>query len=405
MMGSLLDAAENMLLCGAEITRVEDTLGRLAAAYGAVKADVFVITSSIVLTLTFEDGEMRTAQRRIGRDGGTDFEKFEKLNALSRECCGENGPIETEEFCSRIEAIKSEKNSAIKGLLGNVLAAGSLAIFFGGSLMDGLLAGVMGALVWVLTEYLAKLLPNKLTFSLICSLLVGITVCLIENLTMFFKVDKVIIGVIMLLIPGIAITNAVRDMLTGNTISGALRFIKSALLAFMIAAGFMLAIQLTGAPAAHTAVTDGVYQLIPALVSSLGFGMLFNLRYKYLPFVAVGGLCCWGLYLICETGFGLGVFWCSLFAGFFADFLSQVLARILKTPATLFLVPTFVPLIPGSALYYASYFLVTKDFGQLGHYALITALVVLGISLGVGFSAGIFSVAGKFGKNKTERKF
>lgn len=401
LLDSLLETGEKMLLCGAEITRVEDTIARMAKSYGAVKADVFVITSSIVLTVTFPEDKIYTVTRRIGHDGGTDFIKFEKLNSLSRECCGKNGPIEPCELDSRLKSIGDEKMSTFKGLIGSMLASGSLAVFFGGTLLDGALAALMGAIVWLFSTFIVKLMPNKLTFNLVCSIFVGALICVTQNLTGLFRVDKVAIGVIMLLIPGIAITNAVRDMLVGNTISGTLRFIKSVLLAFMIAAGFMLAIKITGVNATHFATPDGLFQLIPALISSVGFALVFNLRLKYLPYIAFGGLAAWGIYIFFELQFGIGAFWCSLIAGFFADFISQILARIKKTPATLFLVPTFIPLIPGSTLYYASYFLLQNDYKQFGHYVLVTALVVLGMALGIGFSAGLFSMSGQmFNKRK-----
>ena len=52
----LLDMGQMLLLCGAEINRVEDTMTRLGRAYGAKKVDIFAITSDIVLTILFEDG-------------------------------------------------------------------------------------------------------------------------------------------------------------------------------------------------------------------------------------------------------------------------------------------------------------------------------------------------------------
>lgn len=73
-----------LLLCGAEINRVEDTMTRLGRAYGAKKVDIFAITSDIVLTILFEDGVELTQTRRIRKSSSFDFVKLERLNALSR---------------------------------------------------------------------------------------------------------------------------------------------------------------------------------------------------------------------------------------------------------------------------------------------------------------------------------
>ena len=83
----LLDMGEMLLASGAEINRVEDTLQRIGRAYGAAKMNVFVITSSIVITMERTDGELLTHTRRVNYTGSTDFTALEQLNALSRNCC------------------------------------------------------------------------------------------------------------------------------------------------------------------------------------------------------------------------------------------------------------------------------------------------------------------------------
>ena len=83
----LLNLAEIMLTNGAEVSRVEETLNRMGHAYGATQMNVFAITSSIVVTMVFEEGEEYTQTRRITTPVGTDFFKLEQANALSRQCC------------------------------------------------------------------------------------------------------------------------------------------------------------------------------------------------------------------------------------------------------------------------------------------------------------------------------
>ena len=87
LINCLLDMGQLLLDCGAEISRVEDTLSRMAAAYGSTHADVFVITSIISISIEFPSKEVLTETRRIYSSSGTDFYRLEKLNSISRRCC------------------------------------------------------------------------------------------------------------------------------------------------------------------------------------------------------------------------------------------------------------------------------------------------------------------------------
>ena len=87
LLQSILDVGEEMIVCGAEVSRVEDTIIRMGKAYGAKHMNVFVITSCIIVTMEMADGEEMTQTRRINNSLGTDFIKLERFNELSRRCC------------------------------------------------------------------------------------------------------------------------------------------------------------------------------------------------------------------------------------------------------------------------------------------------------------------------------
>lgn len=240
----MLDIAEEMTACGAEVNRIEDTLKRLGLAYGASRMNVFVITSSIVITMEFWDGRHFTQSRRIENSGGTDFKKLEKINELSRKCCA--CPMSVEHLQDELQDIKKSVSGRRYFYMGSMLAAGSFAVFFGGDLGDGLAAACFAVFICILQEKLIPICLNKMTFYLLCSFLVGISICLTARWIPVLRADMIMIGDIMLLIPGISMTNAVRDVLMGDTISGIMRFIETFLWAGSLASGFMLAIWLVG---------------------------------------------------------------------------------------------------------------------------------------------------------------
>ena len=240
----LLDTGEIMLSVGAEISRVEDTLIRMGTAYGAVRMDVFVITSCMVVTMETKDQKEWTQTRRIRKPAGSDFLKMEACNALSRQCCEQKFSIDQLE--EKIAGIRKMKVNAFVDYAGSVLAAGAFCIFFGGTVKDGFAAAVFAALICWCQKKLEPVCPNRVIFNFLAAFLSGIGICSACRFLSGLNPDKIMIGDIMLLIPGIAITNACRDMLSGDTIAGSLRLTESVLWAAAIACGYLLVMVLMG---------------------------------------------------------------------------------------------------------------------------------------------------------------
>lgn len=127
---------------------------------------------------------------------------------------------------------------------------------------------------------------------------------------------------------------------------------------------------------------DIVVQLIVALTGSWGFAILFGVRPKLAVPASFGGFFGWAIYLLLENS-GQGIFISCFVAAAFAAFYAEVLARVLKAPATLFLVPSFIPLIPGSTLYYTMSNAVARDWEQVRYYGNRTWQYALAIAGGI----------------------
>ena len=127
-----------------------------------------------------------------------------------------------------------------------------------------------------------------------------------------------------------------------------------------------------------------VIQLLTAYIGSLGFALLFGLRAKHIFFAALGGMFAWGIYLGLFT-LVPSIFLANLCGSVFAVTYAELMAHLRKCPATLFVVTGVVPLVPGSALYYAMDCAVNGDLvgaGAYGHQTLVIALAIAaGISL------------------------
>jgi uncharacterized membrane protein YjjP (DUF1212 family) len=244
LMKQLLIIGEQMILCGSEIHRVEDTVRRIGKAYGALRTDIFAINSCIFLAMEFPFFDEQTYTRRITHGESTDYQRLEKLNALSRSICW--SPISPDELELRVKEIISKKTSTTKFFIGSVLAASAFSLFFGGSYFDAIAAGIVAVLIALMQKYLASYCPTAFFFTFTASLVSGIIIYTTCSFLPFLHSDKVAIGDIMLLVPGIGITTSVRNMLVGDTISGSLRFVEVLLQAAALAAGFMLAMAIAG---------------------------------------------------------------------------------------------------------------------------------------------------------------
>ena len=244
LMRLLLDIGEMLLNSCAEVNRVEDTITRLGKAYGAERMDVFVITSSIVVTMSFPEGLELTRTRRILTTGATDFSRLEALNALSRRCCRE--PIPLSQLRDELEKLRSDRSGRALFYLGSVLAAGGCAVFFGGTALDGLASALFALLIVAMQQALGDICPNNVVYNLLISFVSGMAICAAGRALPALNADKIMIGDIMLLIPGMIMTNSVRNILVGDTIYGLMRLIESLLWAGALACGFMAAIWLIG---------------------------------------------------------------------------------------------------------------------------------------------------------------
>lgn len=240
----VLDIGEQMLISGAEVNRVEDSITRMCSAYGAKRVNVLTITSSILVTVKMDDGEMYTQTRRI-RSYLTNLNKLDKLNDLSRYICDHKPDLE--EIERRIEIINEVGVYSPKQQYGiYALVASSFTVFFGGDISDAIVSALIGMLLKLMMEFIRKIDKNTVITNVFCSFIVGLVTILSVSLGFGNNVDHIIIGNIMLLIPGLALTNAIKDIISGDTISGLLRLNEAFVIAVSFASGFSLATLLMG---------------------------------------------------------------------------------------------------------------------------------------------------------------
>lgn len=243
ILSKALDVGENILRYGGEPHRIEDTVNRICTAYGAVKTDVFALPSLVMAGVRMSDGTTCTQMRRVYKTANNMY-RLDMLNDISRKIC--SGEISLDEVDGLIEhATKTWPFSKYIVLPAGMLAAGGFAIFFGGTFMDGIGAAIAGLVVSILNLHKIKF-GNPNLYTVFVSFLGALTALTVNKLGLGQNLDMIMIGTIMLLIPGLAFGNAVRDLLFGDTVSGIIQFVQAILTAVMVAFGFIVAIMAFG---------------------------------------------------------------------------------------------------------------------------------------------------------------
>ena len=229
---------EELLISGAEVSRVEDTISRICKAYGAERVDVLSITSSLVVTIMGNSFGVVTQTRRI-KGMQYDLHRLELLNQLSRNIC--SNPLTTEEIEAELRRIEAETEYSFTSLiLICAMVSASFSLFFGGTLRDAICSALIGMILKVTQTFLKRMEINALFNTFLCSVFGGVLAVLSVKAGFGQYLDKICIGDIMLLIPGLALTNSFRDMFSGDMISGLLRFSEALLIAVVLALGFVL---------------------------------------------------------------------------------------------------------------------------------------------------------------------
>lgn len=235
-----LEIGKSMVQCGAEINRVEETVKRICFAYGISRTEVFSIISMVYATAIEKDGKTHTQMRRI-LSYAPNFDRLEQLNALSRKMCSQKPDVEAaaEEFRSIFVKKKRFRPTVC---LGYIIAAMAFTVFFGGNFYDALASAPIALVIYLINAYVKSTGVNRLFFTALSSAVSGFMALAFVHIGFGQNADMIMMGDIMLMIPGLMLVNSVREMLCGDIMSGLLRLLESVIIAMAIACGFAVAI-------------------------------------------------------------------------------------------------------------------------------------------------------------------
>ena len=377
----ILDIGEAMLQSGAENFRLEDSLYRMCKSYGFTRYDVFVIPSNIQITVETPEGDIITQIRHI-ESTDINFDRLDYLNNLSRYVC-QNKPDEKKLREKYLEVMnREEQHPAVKYFAG-VMGGTGFAVFFGCGFMDAIVAVIVSLMIVVVGEWLSKRESNLMVYNMILSFLSEVIIILLVRLGIGSHAEWIMIGIVMLLISGLGVTNGIRDLLQRDFISGSLNIMNAFLGAAGIAFGIALAMLLLDGVSLEGFILNNSIpiQLISCTIACTGFAWWFKIRGRQVLYTSVGAFFTWAIYLVV---FELepSNFLATLLASIFVAFYAFIMSRINKAPSTIFLTASVFPLIPGPNLYYMMYGCVSRDMEMAFRETVVLLATCLAIAFG-----------------------
>jgi uncharacterized membrane protein YjjP (DUF1212 family) len=230
-----VEIGDELLRNGAEVYRVEDTVLHILEAYKIKEYDVYVLSNGIFASANENMPDACSMVRHVPL-GTTHLGRIAALNQLSREICSHECTVA--EAWNRLNHTRSIPfYSKRLQVIFCGMGCGGFAFLFGGTYLDMAVALCVGMILQLLWEILKNHQPSKFITNILGSAIVTLLALIAYSTGAPLNYDKIIIGSIMPLVPGIALTTSIRDYFNGDYLSGAIHMIDAVLTAFCIAVG------------------------------------------------------------------------------------------------------------------------------------------------------------------------
>jgi len=380
-------AGHILLENGAEISRVEDTMERIASHYGVESQNFFVLSNGI-----FTTGQSGYAKVEFIPFKGAQLERVVAVNQVSRDIS--SGKYTLDEARDALLRVRSMKTKHwLSQVLGSAIGSAGFCVIFGGGLMDVAAAFVAGMLLWafvvfVTAPYMSKTLGN------IASGAIGTLLCvLFYKMGFGVSLGNMIVGSLIPLIPGVAFTNGIRDIAGEDYIAGTTRLLDAIMVFFCIAAGVIIVFMADALIEGQMLVVNGTepdalmgkfpFQMLAAFVGTLGFSVLFGVPAKHYIQTAVVATIGWLVYIVLTKFAMMGIAPSTFIATIVVVLMARIFAVWFKTIETVFIITGIFPMIPGGGIFWTIFFLVSSRLRTALNTGFTAIEVVAAIVLGI----------------------
>ena len=227
---------EILLSNGAEIYRVMDTLHRVIKACGFENHSVYVLSNGVFITINEGEPDACTSIKHVPI-GSVNLEKLARVNQISRNLC--NGYITREMAYAGLKEIQRKVNYTDMGqALAYAFGSAGFEVILGGTLFDSIPAFFIGLGLYFVLKFLSNYgHVSRFPANIGGALYVTIFAAAFAASELNLSFNNIVIGGIMPLVPGYAITTSIRDLFNGDYLSGIIHMLDAFLTAVCIAIG------------------------------------------------------------------------------------------------------------------------------------------------------------------------
>ncbi|MFU2206590.1 threonine/serine ThrE exporter family protein [Streptococcus pluranimalium] len=362
---AVLFAGRILMESGAEVFRIETTMNHIADSLDIEQFEVYVVNQGIIASGTNQLGYQESKVMNVN-ETAIDLGKLEAVNALSRSLSKKN-KVTASYIFHRLQEINDNPLYSIWTILAAYFfGAGGFSLALGSSPIDSFTAAIAGLLAGWFIQVGASRIHTPFLTTILASAIVSLSVNLFYFLGLGETRSIIILGALMIMVPGGFFVNAVREISHNNFSIGFTLLMSALMTCISISAGVAgmteilpFADQMTGTFSTETVTAIGfLIRTLAAGIGTVAFSITYNVPKRYLLDIGIIGAISWLLYMILKENFGMDIV-AVFIPGLFATLVSKILAARRKTPMTIFLSTSMFPLIPGLSFYRGIYFMLT----------------------------------------------
>lgn len=228
-------SAQIILENGGETYRAEETIKYICKSYDVKEIDAIATPTGFYLTVSINGEDNNTIVKRI-RKRSINLQKINDVNNISRQISSHS--ITLDDALVQLESIVNNRTVQYKySFVYSGISSAFFTVLFGGGIFEFIIALMTGLLVSLISKNFEDLHSYQFFSSIISGVVIAFIAVVVTTLSKTGNYNYIIVGGIMPLLPGLAMTNAIRDTIRGDLISGIARATEALLVASSLAAG------------------------------------------------------------------------------------------------------------------------------------------------------------------------
>lgn len=399
ILGVALESGILILQSGGETYRTEDTMMAVADSLGAADSSAFVTPTVAMLTCVDDSGKSHTRLQRIVTRT-INLGTIARVNDLSRRIVSrgnKNDIGEVSSVLSRIRHIPERPPAGV--MLATAVASFCFSVMFQGTLQEAGVASVIGALMRL---FLFALTPLSLS-GFIVTALGGAIVSVLSGFSVLVALvpsgGNISISVLMSLVPGLAIVNAIRDIIAGDLVAGSARLLEAFVIAAALSLGASVGLYAFPLGSAYAPVQVFHDHILAAFVLSTvatgSFAYFFHINKYDIAWTSLAGGFGWVTFLLIQRHLeapGVAYLAGALCVGLS----SELLAVFFKKPATVYIVSGVIPFVPGGGMYETMLYSVLGNMDAAAVTGFQTLSAAAAIAVGIAIASSLARLMTRF---------